>query len=123
MNVVLWIIAGLLAVMFFFAGLTKATQPVAKLATKMAWVEDYSPATVRLIGILEILGALGLILPAALGIVPVLTPLAAAGLAAIMVPAAVVHVRRGESSLVPVNVVLFALAAFVAVMRFGSHSF
>lgn len=123
MNVVLWIIAGLLAVMFFFAGLTKATQPVAKLATKMGWVEDYSPATVRLIGILEILGALGLILPAALGIVPVLTPLAAAGLAAIMVPAAVVHVRRGESSLVPVNVVLFALAAFVAVMRFGSHSF
>lgn len=123
MNLALWIIAGVLAVMFVAAGITKATQPIEKLAAKMGWVEDYSPAMVRLIGVLEVLGGVGLILPAATGIAPILTPLAAAGLAVIMIPAAVVHVRRGETSLVPVNVVLFALAAFVAVMRFGPYAF
>jgi len=71
----------------------------------------------------EILGAIGLILPAALGIATILTPLAAAGLALTMVGATLVHARRGEKSNIPVTLVLGALAAVVAVMRFGPNAF
>lgn len=123
MNIALWVIAGILAALFLLAGLTKVTQPSAKLAANMPWVNDFSPATVKLIGGLEILGAAGLILPAALDIAPILTPLAAVGLAVIMVLAAIVHLRRGEGSMVVGNAVLFVLAVFVAVMRFGPQAF
>lgn len=123
MNVFLWIIAGLLAFVFGAAGLMKALQPKEKLAETMPWVNDFSGGTVTFIGVVEILGAIGLILPAALDIAPILTPLAATGLALVMVPAAVVHARRGESSHIGVNVVLFIVAAFLAVMRFGPYAF
>ncbi len=124
MNVVLWIIAGLLAAAFAAAGLMKLTQPKAKLAASgMAWTEDFSDGQVKGIGAVEVLGAIGLILPAALGIAEILTPLAAAGLALTMVGAAITHLRRGEGSMVPINVVLGGLAVFVAVMRFGPNAF
>ncbi len=124
MNVVLWIIAGLLAAAFGAAGLMKLTAPKEKLAASgMGWTEDYSAGQVKTIGTLEVLGAIGLILPAALGIAEVLTPLAAVGLALTMVGAAVVHAKRGERQMIPVNVVLGGLAIFVAVMRFGPNSF
>jgi uncharacterized membrane protein YphA (DoxX/SURF4 family) len=123
MNVVLWIIAGLLAVAFLFAGLTKLTQPKEKLATNMAWVEDFSPGTVKLIGALEVLAAIGLILPAALDVVPVLVPLAAVGLVALMIGAAITHARRRELPMIAINVVLLLLAAVVAWGRFGPWSF
>ncbi len=123
MNIVLWIIAGLLAAAFGAAGLMKLAQPKAKLAESgMGWTEDFSDGQVKLIGLAEVLGAVGLILPAALDIAPVLTPLAAAGLALLMVGAAVTHVRRGEKNMLPVNLVLGGLAAFVAVMRFGPYA-
>ena len=124
MNVVLWIIAGLLAVAFAGAGLMKLTQPKPKLAAAgMPWTEDFSDGQVKGIGALEVLGALGLILPAALGIAEVLTPLAAVGLTLLMAGAAVTHLRRKEGKQVPVNVVLGGLALFVAVMRFGPYAF
>ncbi len=124
MNIALWIIAGVLAVAFLAAGAMKLTQPKEKLAaTGMAWVEDFSPGMVKTIGALEVLGALGLILPAALGIIPVLVPVAAVGLAALMVGAAITHARRKERQMLPVNLVLFALAVIVAVARFGPQSF
>jgi uncharacterized membrane protein YphA (DoxX/SURF4 family) len=124
MNVTLWIIAGVLAAAFAAAGLMKIAQPKAKLAEAgMPWTEDFSAGQVKLIGTLEVLGAIGLILPAALDIAPILTPVAATGLALLMIGAAVTHVRRGEQNMVPVNLVLAALAAFVAVMRFGPNSF
>ena len=124
MNLVLWIIAGLLAAAFAAAGLMKLTQPKAKLAASgMAWTEDFSDGQVKGIGAVEVLGAIGLILPAALGIAEILTPLAAAGLALTMVGAAITHLRRGEGSMVPINVVLGGLAVFVAVMRFGPNAF
>ena len=123
MNVVLWIVQGLLAAGFGMAGIMKSTQPKEKLAPRLPWVEDFSPATVRFIGIVELAAALGLILPAVTGIAPVLTPLAATGLAVVMVLAAVIHVRRKEPSGIAVNAVLFALAAFVAWGRFGPYSF
>lgn len=72
---------------------------------------------------MEILGAIGLSLPGATGIAPILTPIAATGLAITMVLAAVVHARLKENQQIVVNVVLFALAAFVAIMRFGPNAF
>ena len=124
MNVTLWIIAGVLAAAFAAAGLMKLAQPKAKLAESgMAWTEDFTDGQVKLIGLVEVLGAIGLILPAALDIAPILTPIAAAGLAISQLLAAVVHVRRGEKQMLPINLVLAALAAFVAVMRYGPHSF
>lgn len=123
MNIVLWVIAIVLAVAFAAAGFLKVTSPREKLAENMDWVEDFSDRTVKLIGVLEILGALGLILPAALGIVPVLTPLAATGLAVIMALAALTHARRKELPMIAVNLVLGGLALFVAIMRLGSQSF
>jgi uncharacterized membrane protein YphA (DoxX/SURF4 family) len=123
MNVVLWIIAGVLALAFLAAGLTKLTQPKQKLVTNMAWVEDFSPGTVRLIGALEVLAAIGLVLPAALDVVPALVPLAAIGLVVLMAGAALTHSRRKEVPLIVVNLVLLALAAVVAWGRFGPYSF
>jgi len=123
MNVVLWIVAGLLAVAFLGAGLTKLTQPKEKLAVTMGWVEDFAPGTVRLIGALEVLAAVGLILPAALDVVPVLVPLAAVGLVALMIGAVLTHARRREIPLIGVNLVLLALAALVVWGRFGPYSF
>ncbi|WP_250037544.1 DoxX family protein [Paractinoplanes maris] len=124
MNIVLWVIAGLLAAAFAAAGIMKLTQPKEKLAASgMAWMESYSAGTVKLIGALEVLAAIGLILPAALDIVPVLVPLAALGLALIMVGAIVVHARRKENQAIGINVALLLLAAVVAWGRFGPYSF
>ncbi len=124
MNVVLWIVAGVLAAAFLASGLMKLSQPKKKLADSgMAWTEDFSDGAVKGIGALEVLGALGLILPAALDIVPVLVPIAATGLALVMLGAAVTHGRRKENQMIVVNVVLFALAAFVAWGRFGPYAF
>jgi uncharacterized membrane protein YphA (DoxX/SURF4 family) len=123
MDVVLWILAGLLAVAFLGAGLTKLVQPKEKLATTMGWVEDFSPGVVKLIGALEVLAAVGLVLPAALDVVPVLVPLAAVGLVALMLGAAITHARRRETSLIAVNLVLLVLALVVVWGRFGPYSF
>lgn len=123
MNVFLWIVQIVLAAAFVLAGVMKATQPKEKLTPNLPWVEDFSLGTVRLIGVAELLGGLGLILPAATGIAPVLTPIAATCLAVVMVLAAITHIRRKEPSGVAVNAVLFLLAAFVAWGRFGPWSF
>jgi uncharacterized membrane protein YphA (DoxX/SURF4 family) len=123
MNVLLWIVAGVLAAAFLVAGLTKLTQPKKKLAAQMGWVEDFSPGVIKTIGALEVLAAIGLVLPAALDIVPVLVPLAAVGLVLLMVGAVVTHARRHEPQLIVVNVVLLALAVVVLWGRFGPYSF
>ncbi|MEU8227374.1 DoxX family protein [Kribbella sp. NPDC048915] len=125
MNLALWIVAGLLAVAFAFAGANKLFIPYEKLAKARGagWVNQFSPAFVKTLGTLEILGAIGLIVPAALDIVPVLVPVAAIGLAIIMVGAAIVTSRRRERAHAAVNVVYLALALFVVVGRFGPEAF
>ncbi|WP_030410208.1 DoxX family protein [Streptomyces sp. NRRL S-1448] len=124
MNVLLWILAGVLAAAFLAAGALKLSQPKKKLvASGMGWAEDASTGTVKLIGALEVLAAIGLVLPATLGIAPALAPLAALGLALVMIGAVVVHARRGEAQMAAVNVVLLTLAAVVAWGRFGPYSF
>jgi uncharacterized membrane protein YphA (DoxX/SURF4 family) len=117
MIIALWIVQILLAIAFLLSGLMKATQSKEKLFERMAYVEDFSDGTIRLIGILEVLGAIGLVLPALTGILPWLTPLAAVGLVLTMVGAAITHVRRGENSMIVAPIVLLILAAFVAYGR------
>lgn len=125
MNLALWIVAGLLAAVFLVAGSAKLFIPHATLAKApgAGWVGQFGPGFVKALGAVELLGAAGLILPAALDIAPILVPLAATGLAAIMVGAAVVESRRGEYRHALLNVVYLALAAVVAVGRFGPASF
>ena len=118
MNIALWIVQILLALAFLMAGGMKAMQPKEKLAEKMAWVENVSPGIIRLIGILEILGAIGVVLPALTGILPWLTPLAAVGLVLTMIGAAITHLRRSEYSMMIPGLVLLVLAAFVVYGRF-----
>jgi DoxX-like family len=107
------------------AGATKLFVSPEKLARAPGggWVNDFSAGTVKALGAVEILGAAGLILPAALDITPVLVPLAAVGLATIMLGAAIVMIRRHEFKHVLVNLTYLALAAFVAWDRFGPGSF
>lgn len=124
MNVALWVVAIVLAVMFGMAGVLKTTQPREKLEPRLPWVESFSTSVVRLIGVAELLGAIGLIVPAATGIAPILTPLAATGLAVIMVGAIITHVRRKDGfSAVVFNLVLLAGCLFVAWGRFGPYAF
>ncbi len=120
MNIALWIVQVILAFVFVMIGFMKISQPKGTLIEKgMGFVEDFSAGQVRLIGILEVLGAIGLILPGLTGIIPILTPLAAVGLALTMVGAAFTHIRRGgETQMLITNLVLLALALFVAYGRF-----
>ncbi|MBP8532709.1 DoxX family protein [Streptomyces sp. MK37H] len=125
MNVTLWAVAALPALVFLGAGAAKLAQSKEKLlaSPSMGWAEDFSPGVIKTIGLLEALGAIGLILPAAVDIAPALVPLAASGLALIMFGAAITHSRRGEAQSAAVNAVLLALTVFVAWGRFGPHSF
>jgi uncharacterized membrane protein YphA (DoxX/SURF4 family) len=121
MNIVLWILQSLLALAFLFTGSSKLAQPKEALAQRgMAYVEDFTTTQVKLIGAAEVLAAIGLILPWATGIASVLTPIAAIGLAVIMVGAILTHRRRKESQPIPVNALLFVLAVVVAVGRFAA---
>lgn len=119
MNTFLWIIQGMLAAVFMMTGIMKLVQKKEAMADKMGFVEDFSQQQIYGIGILELMGAMGVILPWATGILPWLTPLAAAGLGLTMIGAFLTHLRRKE--LLPMgimNIVLFSMAVFVAYGRF-----
>ena len=119
MDIFLWVLQGLLALVFLMAGFSKLVMPYEKLVEQMGWCEDYSPTQIRLIAITEVLGAIGLIIPLATGILPWLTPLAAAGLVINQVVASRVHARRGgEEGMMRANYVLSLLALVVAIGRF-----
>jgi uncharacterized membrane protein YphA (DoxX/SURF4 family) len=121
MNVVLWVLQALLAIAFVWSGVPKVTKERGQMLEKAPYVEDLSDAQVTAIGILEVAAGLGMILPAATGIVPVLTPIAALGLVVVMVGAALLHVRRREPQGVALTIVLGAMAAIVAWGRFGPY--
>lgn len=117
LHISLWVVQVLLAAAFGMAGFMKLTAPIEQLAQMgMTFVNHFDAGMVRFIGVAELLGAIGLILPSALRILPILTPLAAVGIAIIMVLAANNQISHGESFLP--TVVLFALAAFVAWGRY-----
>jgi uncharacterized membrane protein len=122
MNVVVWIVTVLLTLAFLGAGFMKITGKREQLLERMPWVADFTQTQVKGIGAVEVLGALGLVLPAITGIAPVLVPLAATGLTITMVIAAVVHIRRGDGAAAAIpSIVLGLLSAFVAWARFGPY--
>jgi hypothetical protein len=113
-HVVLWIGQALLAAVFLLVGYTHA---IAVAIARAPWVASLPVPLVRFIGVTELAGALGLLVPAATRIQPTLTPLAAAGLSTVMALAIPFHMLRGETQEIAINVVLGALAAFVAWAR------
>jgi uncharacterized membrane protein YphA (DoxX/SURF4 family) len=126
MNLALWIVAGLLAAAYLMGGSVKlrmSKEKIAAVGPSGRWVEDFSAGGVKAIGALEVLGAIGLILPAALAIAPVLVPLAALGLAMIMIGAAITRIRRHEIRFLMIDLVYLVLVAFVAWGRLGPESF
>lgn len=123
MNIALWIAAGLLAAMMLMAGANKVSKSKDGLAEMLPWTAEYPLGFVRFIGAAEILGALGMILPGITGIGGILAPIAAVGLALIMLFAAIFHAKRKEFSAIGMNIILLAVAVFVAWGRFGAYAF
>lgn len=123
MNIALWIAAGLLALASLGAGAMKVFRPTEALKPTMGWIDDFPAGSHKIIGTLEILAAIGLILPPALDIAPILAPIAATGLAIVMIGAIVVHLRRKENQALAPTVILLLLAVFVAWGRFGPYAF
>lgn len=114
LNITLWIVQVILGAMFIMAGGMKSFQPIEELAKMLPWAGAVPSALVRFIGLSELLGGIGLLLPSLLRIMPNLTPMAAWGLALVQVLAAFFHASRSESSVIGMNVVLLLLAVFVA---------
>jgi hypothetical protein len=125
MNIAVWIVSGLLAALFLAVGVMKlpATKEQLLGNPRMEWAAGLPLGLIKFIGVAEIAGAVGLILPGAFDIATGLVPAAAIGLALLMVGAAITHLRRGEYPNVAVNAALLALAVFVAVERIGPHRF
>jgi hypothetical protein len=124
-NIGIWVAQGLLAFAFLAAGGMKLASPREKLIASgksMAWAEDFSAGAIKTIAALEVLGAVGVILPAALGVAPVLSPIAAIGAALVMAGAVIVHLKRREAALLGGPVLLCLIAIFVAVTRLGSYA-
>ena len=122
MNIALWIVQGLLAAMYLMAGSMK-TFNTAKAKEQLPWAKNRSDGFIRFVGISELLGALGLILPLVTGILPWLTVLAAVGLTLIQLLAIFTeHLPKKEYNVIPVNIVLLALAVFVIVGRWALFS-
>ncbi len=117
MNTIVWIDQGLLALAYLLAGVPKATWPITALSKRVSWIGTVPAGLVRFIGVAEVLGALGLILPMLTNVLPWLTVAAAIGLIVLQVCAALFHVSRGEARAVPANAVLLLLALFVVIGR------
>ncbi len=125
MNIALWVIASILAVAFITAGVMKLTKDRSEVAAAgMDWVEGLSDGQVKAIGFAELLGGIGIVLPAVVDIAPILVPLAAVGLTITVVGAAAFHIRRNDppAGLAP-SILLGALAIIVAIGRFGPSAF
>ena len=119
MNIALWTVQGILAIVYLAAGGLKVvrSREVLVASGRLDWMKDNSDAAVKAIGTIEILGALGLILPGLTDIAPILAPIAAAGLVVVQIGALRVHLTRNERQPLPANVILLLLAAFVAIGR------
>ncbi len=116
MNIVLWFFQILLAFVFLMAGGMKAFQ-YERAKAKLPWVGSAPRGFVAFVGLVEVLGAIGLVLPALTGILPILTPLAALGLAIVMLIASGFNLSHGEHKTIVLNVILLVMAAFVVYGR------
>jgi uncharacterized membrane protein len=119
MDIVIWVLQVLAGLAFLGAGILKSTQPIDRLAKQMGWVTRFPAAFVRFIGVAELLGGIGLILPAALKVLPWLTPVAAIALAIIMVGAVNDHIQHKEFNTIVPSIVLLILVVAIALGRFA----
>ncbi|MDD8018480.1 MAG: DoxX family protein [Bacteroidota bacterium] len=117
LNILLWVLQILFALLYVGAGFSKTVKPIPELALQVPWVVTFPAALVRFIGISELLGAIGLILPAALKIRPQLTTLAASALSFVMLLANVFHIYQGEFQVLPMTGIIFILLTFTAYGR------
>jgi uncharacterized membrane protein YphA (DoxX/SURF4 family) len=122
MNVVLWVLQALLAAFFLAAGASHLLMPMARLKASAPWTEDVGGPRTRMIGLLELLAAIGLVLPGIAHIATVLVPLASIGVVLIFVGAIALHVRRGEVRVIGMHIVVIALALVVVWGRLGPYS-
>jgi len=118
LNITLWAAQIILAGMFLMAGFMKSTTSIEQLSASLPWTKEVPAWLVRFIGVSELLGALGLLLPSILSIKPVLTPVAAIGIIAIMLLASIFHISKGEFPEVGFTLILTLVAAFVVWGRF-----
>lgn len=125
MNVALWIVAALLAIVLLggSAKLIVSKENAGMLGEHSQWVQDFSPAALKAIGAMELAGAAGLILPAALDIAPFLVPVAASGAVLLFTGAVTMRLRRGERKTIVPDLIYLVMAVFVAWGRFGPESF
>ncbi|RDI44433.1 DoxX family protein [Nocardia mexicana] len=125
MNVALWIVAGVLAAVLLVSS-AKLVIPKEKILAAggyAAWAEDFGPAALKALGAVELLGAVGLVLPAVLDIAPILVPVAATGTALLFAGAITVRIRRGLWGTAAAEILYLAAAVFVAWGRFGLEPF
>lgn len=113
LTVALWAAQGFLSLQFVGIGLMKLTTPIPKLAAMIAWTGELPEAFVRTIGLIDLAGGVGVLLPALLRIRPGLTVAAAFGCSVLQILALGFHLSRGEAAVAPLNVVLLALSVFV----------
>ncbi len=122
MIIAYWIVAGLLALAYLLAGSTKLVRSNAQLeASGMNWVRRTNPAVVKLVGLIEVVGAAGLILPPLLNTAAFLAPLAAVGLILVQAVAIGIHMKMGDLKSLPMNIALLLLAfmaAWIGVLTF-----
>lgn len=114
LNIALWVTQVLLAALFLMAGSTKLFQPINEIAKMLPWAAEMPAGMVRFIGLSELLGGIGLLLPSILRIQPKLTVFAAIGLALVQVLAAGFHISRGETAVIGMNFLFMAMAVFIA---------
>ena len=114
LHIILWVAQIILGGMFIMAGMMKSTQPIVDLSKSVPWTANVPLALVRFVGVSELFGGVGLILPSLLRIKPILTPIAAIGILLIMVFALVYHVMNGEINVIGINIAFGLVAAFIA---------
>lgn len=112
LNIALWIAQALLAILFIGTGMVKLVTSVATIARMWPWAGEY-PNLLRLTGVFDLLGGIGVVLPALTRIKPGLARWAALGCAALMVSAIAFHLSRGEGANTPFNFAMLALTLFV----------
>ena len=123
MNIALWIVAGVFAFGYIAGGSVKLTMPYEKYVAKLGWPEDFTPANVRFMGVVEVLGGIGLVLPGLVGVAPILVPVAASGMALYMAGAITERIRRGEYKELVGDLVFLAAMIFIAWGRFAIEPF
>lgn len=117
MNLIIWGLQIGLAIIFLYFGTLKIVLPIDKIDKKVSWAHDYSHLKLQIFGVLEVLGSLGILIPWRLGVLPILTPMAAVGLSMVMAGAGMVHLKRDEVNMLLLNIVIIFLLAGI-----GFHS-